>query len=113
MDCSLAALIACFSWSNLFVDTSVVFQDNGIERIFIGDSYVWNDGYQLADHAVARYQFAENPYGKLAVGYQVQINGMTWTLEAAHSSSLTSGKDRGINSLALGVRWFPFSRRRH
>lgn len=50
-----------------------------------------------------------NPLGRIAVGYEV-VPTPSWrvSLDVAHTSSLSTGKDRGVNSANLNVRWYPF-----
>lgn len=89
MECSLAALIACFSWSNLYIDSNTLIWDTKVR---------FDSGY--SDDL--------NPQGRLAVGLAIPFDKATVTFEASHVSSLATTKDKGINALSVGVRWFPF-----
>jgi hypothetical protein len=115
MECSIAALIACFSWSNLYVDTGLSYQDAGIyqsyeefnsERTVI-DGLETNSGWTDAKWQAHK---AENPYGRLVLGYEINLKPITWRIEASHTSSLAGTHDRGINSVTVSARWFPFRR---
>lgn len=101
MECTLAALIACFSWSGLFVDTGIAYQDHG-EQWRYG---IYEDGQMTR---VVSADWKRNPYGRFGIGYEVSVGRFTWTLEARHVSSLAEGDDKGVNSISLGARWFPF-----
>lgn len=92
MECSLAALIACFSWSNLYIDTSLSYLDVKQE-------------YVVRDETRVEYL---SPYGGLAIGFSVPIRDVALSLEASHISSITTNHDRGINAISLRARWFPF-----
>jgi hypothetical protein len=89
MECSLAALVLCFSWSNLYIDSSALVWDTKV---------VFNDGY--SDDL--------NPHGRLAFGLALPFDKATVTFEASHVSSLATTKDKGVNAVSVGVRWFPF-----
>ena len=92
MECSLAALLACFSWSNLYIDTSLSYLD--VKQIY------------EVDH-VERSEYV-SPYGGLAIGFSLPIQDVTFSLEASHISSIATSHDRGINQVSLRARWFPF-----
>jgi hypothetical protein len=92
MECSLAALIACFSWSNLYIDTSLSYLDVTQE-------------YVVRDERRVEYL---SPYGGLALGLTVPFKDIQFSLEATHISSVATNHDRGINSISIHARWFPF-----
>lgn len=100
MGCSLAALIACFSWSGLYLDTSVSYLD-------VKQTYPHWD--ETIGQQVNRSEYL-SPYGGLALGFSVPVQNVTVSLEASHISSLATSTDRGINSISLRARWFPFRR---
>lgn len=105
MECTIATLIACFSWSNLYVDTGLLAQDSGVEDRRA--TYEWYDGsYILQRESDSHY--AANPYGRLAIGYGFDLRRVSLSLEVAHVSSLATADDRGVNSLQLRARWYPF-----
>lgn len=94
MECTLATLIACFSWSNLYLDSSLHYLD-------VKQGYVV-DGQPRVEYL--------SPYGGIAVGYTLPLKGITFSVEATHISSLTTSHDRGINSVSVHARWYPFRR---
>lgn len=98
MECSLAALIACFSWSNLYIDTSLSYLD--VKQIYPH----WEE---TINQRVNRSEYL-SPYGGLALGFSLPIQEVTLSLEASHVSSLATSHDRGINAVSLRARWFPF-----
>jgi hypothetical protein len=116
MECALAslhALIACFNWSNLYIDGGLSYQDVGVTVV----QQHWVENYiYISDFAPAhtsRYSEsarspAENPYGRIALGYQIDFRHVSWSIEIQHISSLATDRDRGVNSVQLRARWFPF-----
>ena len=113
MDCTIAALIACFSWSNFYVDGGLSYHDAGplvIEKRWV-DTYVYVSDLapdQSMRYEERPYRVAANPYGRLSIGYQVELQRVTFSVELSHISSLDTNKDRGVNSVAFKARWFPF-----
>lgn len=112
MECSLAALILCFSWSNLYVDGGIAYQDAGMYHEVVREeslSVVWGDDVRTSSNRQSwQYDRPANPYGRLSLGYEIKFDSISWRLEATHVSSIASGKDRGINSFGIGARWYPF-----
>jgi hypothetical protein len=113
MDCTLATLIACFSWSGLYVDSGVSIQDRGDTYFVTAPEYferpLTNGVVESGTEVVTReIDVRRNPYGRFALGYQVNIGSLVLSIEASHKSSLDTSKDRGINSLGISARWFPF-----
>lgn len=113
MECTLAMLVTCFSWSNLYLDAGLRYQDAGIYReyeqlnvdrlLLNGQQHEFNREL-LQSHDDS----ADNPYGQLSLGYELNLKSVTWRIEASHLSSLATSRDRGINSLSISARWFPF-----
>lgn len=97
MDCALATLhtlIACFSWSNLYLDGGMVFDDI---------NYVEINPVTLESVAIER-----NPFGRASLGYELRFKSATFSIEATHTSSLATNADRGVNSIGIKARWYPF-----
>lgn len=109
--CSLFALIACFNWSGFYVDGGLLYQDSGVEQIKDTSTYRWIPGdqnFELDSRSHRASHTAENPYGQLTIGYELRFTNITWGLEATHTSSIATGRDRGVNSISLRARWYPF-----
>lgn len=104
MECTLSALIACFSWSGLYVDTGLQFHDVGP----YGRTYLDSPNIETPIEYREFRLPARNPYGRFAIGFEVTFDSVTWTLAAQHVSSLDTGEDHGVNSVSLGMRWYPF-----
>jgi len=109
MECSLLALIACFSWSNLYVDGGISYQDSSIPYFY------WKDVSPPPREDVEEQVFisalghhSQNPYGLLAIGYQLDFQAVTMSLEVSHASSVATNTDRGVNAISLRAKWFPF-----
>jgi hypothetical protein len=106
--CSLFALISCFSWSNLYIDGGLQFQD---QAGFNEHHYVEVKRLPGVTETVTTPYYTDglmNPYGRLALGYQIEFKSVTLSLEASHTSSFDTDADRGINAIGLKARWFPF-----
>ena len=113
MECTIAALIACFSWSGVYLDSGLSFQD-------IGTPYQeWrthvNHTPSGAIETVTQLETLDdpfNPYGWVALGYQLDFR--TWTIELSgrygNASLDEDSPGKAIKSLNLGVRWYPFRR---
>lgn len=110
MECTLATLIACFSWSGLYVDTHVTALDKTFPHQEWRVSQHQGDG---VIETIGRYEWtdrADNPYGGVAIGFAVPIRNVTISAEMSHISSLRTDGDRGINAVSLRARWYPFLR---
>lgn len=111
--CSLFALIACFNWSNLYIDGGLAYLDVGetvVKQQWVEDFVYISD---LDPTHSTRYSESvsnspQNPYGRLSVGYQIDFQHVSWSIEVQHTSSLATDRDRGVNSVQLRARWFPF-----
>jgi hypothetical protein len=98
MECTFAALIACFS---LYLDTGISYTDveyaevrlQGSEMIYVSQSH--------------------NPYGQLGIGIEARLSErVVASLGAMHDSSLRTNSDRGENVFRLNVRWYLLGHRR-
>lgn len=110
MECSLAALIACLSWSNLYVDTQISYQDRAVpyhEWAYLGTT-TSRDGLVETAYMATISNENENPYLRNAIGIKLPFRSIDVSLEAFHDSSMPSDKDRGVNGFALRAQWFPF-----
>lgn len=116
MDCTLATLIACFRLSGLYIDSGLSWQDAGVYSEFqrYSTERIVTNGVVETGATLQRWQdhSAVNPYGRLAIGYEVSFPRMTWRIEASHISSLAINTDRGVNAISIGARWYPFGGRR-
>jgi hypothetical protein len=108
MECAWTALLYCFSWANLYLDGGLSFQDK--EKPYREHLIAaFPDGSEYA-FTVPLDNSAPNPFGRVALGYQIDLRRVTLTLEASHTSSFASGDDVGINAISVNARWFPFRR---
>jgi hypothetical protein len=54
---------------------------------------------------------AQNPYVRIAIGYDVQWSAKWSTrLDYSHESSIATGQDHGAERITLGMTWRPFAR---
>jgi hypothetical protein len=111
MNCTLATLLTCFHLSGIYVDSGLSIDDAGVwvyreERT----RYMapWSNCCISEESSEHRSDYTRNPYGHLALGYQLDLGRYIIHVDAAHESSIATNKDRGINSFEFGVRWFPF-----
>jgi hypothetical protein len=123
MSCTLATMAACFSMSGVYVDTGLDYQDAGEWRWTQKTETVqvqsMSEGGETFYHplqyrATVVDSRAQNPYARLGLGYQMNLDmgqsKVILTLLAYHQSSIATGNDRGVNGLSFGARYFPFSR---
>lgn len=111
MDCTIAALIACFNLSGLYIDSGLSWQDMGESRFQSRSEVIAHDwGTETAIYN-AWTDNPANPYGRVALGYEVSFQSLTWSLEASHQSSILLNDDHGVNSVSLSARWYPFRSR--
>lgn len=120
MECSLAALIACFSWSNLYLDASTDFirerEPQYLESFYGEDLYVMpaNGSEPFLQRNIIR-EISRNdreihsPYGRASLGYELDVRSLRIDVAAFYQESL-SIKDRGEVGASVKVRWFPFHR---
>lgn len=117
MECTIAALIACFSWSSLYIDAQIEYQDARYEErieTLIHEDVTYGFGQRTVTNRetfVSSSHEAANPYMRNAIGYQLQFRNLDVAIEAFHDSSMATQKDRGVNGVAIRARWFPFRRR--
>ena len=106
--CSLFALIACFSWNNLYLDGGLQYQDADVQRT--GHFTTVNHDGNAVETVITPFSYIadENPYGRLSLGYQIEFRSVTMALEISHISSLETNADRGVNTIGLRARWYPF-----
>lgn len=110
MECSLAALIACFSWSNLYIDAQVSYQDRSVpyhEWAYMGTS-ASQDGLVETSWRSTISNEDESPYLRNAIGFRLPFKSVDVSVEAFHDSSMSSDRDRGVNGFAVRAQWFPF-----
>lgn len=111
MECTLATLIACFSWSGFYVDTGLAYREQVEHYMLIEHTAVLSDtGYLVQE--TSRTVSSATPrqvYGHLAVGYEFRLRSLSINVEAiSHDSRLDTNEDRGENAYRLNLRWFPF-----
>jgi hypothetical protein len=110
MECSLAALIACFSWSNLYIDTQISYQDRSVpyhEWVYMGTTTA-PSGLVETTYLSTISNENDNPYMRNAIGLKLPFRKIDVLVEAFHDSSMSSDEDRGVNGVALRATWFPF-----
>lgn len=109
MECTIATLIACFHMSGLYIDSGLQLQDEaGLRQIWSTTQVNVLPGVTETVKTYALSAEPLNPYGRLAVGYGIDFRSVSLSLEVAHVSSLATNEDRGVNSLQLRARWYPF-----
>ena len=107
MDCTLATLIACFSWSGIYIDADLSALDTDVPRREWRTTQFQHDWGIETDIRSAENTKPANPYGRIGIGYQLQFRAVTLSLEGWHLSSVEDS-DRGMNAVSLKARWFPF-----
>lgn len=108
MDCSLYALLACLSWSNVYVDGGLSLYDTALpHQVFETRT---TSLPRAVETITTQYTSDKpsNPYGRLSVGYEFRFDRVSLAIEASHTSSIETNADRGINALSIKARWYPF-----
>lgn len=110
MECTLAALIACFSWSGLYLDNQVSWTDRTVPFHYWRDISPppRADGVRETAYLSSIGNESQNPYLRNALGFQLSFKKIDVSLEAFHESSMSDDNDRGVNGLSIQARWFPF-----
>lgn len=122
MDCTLATLIACFSWSNLYLNAGADYirdrEPRYIESFYGEPLYVLpangDDPYlqrNMIREISRNERVIESPYGRLSLGYEANIRNWRIDVSAFYQES-TAVNDRGEKGASVNVRWFPFGGRR-
>jgi hypothetical protein len=107
MECSIAALMACFKLSGIYLDADLSYLDADIPRREWHTTVIRHDWGTETDIRSAVNDRPANPYGRLSIGYQMEFKSMTLSIEGWHLSS-TTDSDRGLNAVSLRAKWFPF-----
>lgn len=110
MECSLFALIACFSWSNFYLDNQVSYQDRTVPY------HYWKDvspppsatGVVETAYISSIGHENQNPYYRGSIGIRLPFKSIDVSAEVFHDSSISSKGDRGVNGVAIRAQWFPF-----
>lgn len=109
MECSLAALIACFSWSNLYIDAQISYQDRAVPYHYWKDvSPPPRDGLIETAYVSTIGDENESPYVRPAIGLKLEFRSIDVSVDAFYSTSTSSKYDRGVKGIALRAQWFPF-----
>jgi hypothetical protein len=122
MECTLAALIACFSWSGLYLDAGADFirdrDPQYVESFYGEDLYVMpaNGNEPFLQRNMIREigrteREIESHYGRLSLGYEANIRNWRIDVSAFYQES-SAVSDRGERGASVSVRWFPFGGRR-
>lgn len=106
MDCVLTALLTCLSWSNLYLDAGLSLQDRGASDM----RYTYSGGPSGPQLASIKRTYDEpmNPYGRFALGYEIDFGRFKLVFDLSHISSAADGDDKGVNAIAVSGRWYPF-----
>jgi hypothetical protein len=108
--CSIHALLACFSWSGFYIDGGLQYQDIDVPRAEMRTTAREGRGAIETVTALYKWDDDQNPYGRIALGYELNFPSITWRVEASHLSSIDTGTDRGVNAIGISARWYPFRR---
>lgn len=122
MECTLATLIACFSWSGLYLDVGADFikdRDRQYTESFYGEPlYVLpeNGGEPyLQRNMVREIDSSErdvfNPYIRPALGYEIDAGAVKLDFSVFYQESARVS-DRGEYGASIRLRVHPFGRSR-
>jgi hypothetical protein len=110
MECSFFTLIACFSWSNLYLDNEISYQDRSVPY------HYWKNVSPAASQtgAVETSYLStigsdnQNPYYRGSIGIKIPFRSIDLSAEVFHDSSIATKRDHGVNGVAIRATWFPF-----
>jgi hypothetical protein len=108
MECTIAALIACLSWSNLYLDGGLSYQDSDFPRQEWRTHVNRLPGVTETVTQLETVDEPYNPYGKAAIGYEFRFRAVVLSTEAWYSGSFDNNGGPAIKGLNLYVRWHPF-----
>lgn len=117
MECTLATLIACFSWSGLYLDfaTEIVEQPNRQftdtyygETLYVmpengSDPFLQRNVVREFDSSSRRVR---NPYIRPSIGYEIDARSVRIDVSGFYQESARIS-DKGEFGAALRFRWFP------
>jgi hypothetical protein len=109
MECTLATLMACFSWSGLYLDSGLSYRDVGMPvTVSVPVTFFTPNSSQVIGSTDVVVYEPKNPYASISLGYETGANTWRLSLEAFHLSSLATGGDRGVNGVQAKLRIYPF-----
>lgn len=111
MECSIWALVACFSWSNFYVMGGLSVNDGDVYAYHESVSHHFDGAVLVGEsRAVSERRMRRNPFGTGAIGYEIEFSRrVSLNIELfRHTSSLRTGEDRGVNSAGLYLTVHPF-----
>lgn len=106
--CSLFALIACFSWSNLYLDGGAYVQDADVQRTGYFTTVNRMPGVTETVLTPMSYTADENPFGRAALGYELRFTRVTLSAEAFIAGSLLDDGAEPVKGFGIKARWYPF-----
>ena len=121
MMCELFKLLACFHMSGFYVDAALIHSNAGearlVDRTITSSIPAYDTNGKILYIGTATKtdrqmdDSAQNPYARIAIGYDVQWSAKWSTrLDYSHESSIATGQDHGAERITLGVTWRPFAR---
>ena len=121
MSCTFATLAACFHLSGFYIDGTLIHSSMGEGRVAESsyteyeDRRSYNGKLMLPVPVTYTQRYldtsAQNPYVRVALGYDVQWSARWATrIDYSHESSIATGQDRGVERISLGLTWRPFAR---
>lgn len=115
VSCTLATIAACLA--GFYIDAGAGWHDNGVETWTIRTQQVLIERPGLIETQsrtfIANDHRAQNPYVRVVLGYERPVISEWLFLygEASHTSSVATGRDRGVNAAYIGFRAYPWGRR--
>lgn len=110
MECTIAALIACFRLSSFYVDGGLSYQDSDFPR------QEWRTHVNQMPGVIETVTQLEtvdepyNPYGRIALGYEFRFRYVTFAAEGFYSGSVDDAGAPAVKGISFKARWYPFRR---
>lgn len=108
--CSIHALLACFSWSNLYIDGGLSYQDADFPR------QEWRTHVNVlpgVTETVSQFETVDdpyNPYGRIAIGHEFNFRTFTVSAEAFYRGSFDDNGAPAVKGFTVRARWYLFRR---
>jgi hypothetical protein len=106
--CSLAALVACFSWSGFYIDGGLSYQDSEFPHQEWQTHVNRLPGATETVTQLVTVDDPYNPYGRAALGYEVNFRSVTLSAEAWYSGSLDDSGAPAVKGISIKARWYLF-----
>jgi hypothetical protein len=111
MECTLGtlhALIACFGWSNFYLDGGLSYQNAEFPHLEWRTHVIRSPSVIETITSLEQVDEPYNPYGRAALGYEMRFKSITLSAEAFYAGSVAGDGGPATKGVSLKARWYPF-----